>query len=115
MIKIAPIGTKQEQELICSRLGTAFLNQAMAYKASENDIPVGICQFISSGSSASILCTRTSNRELYSILIRAVMNFCAFNGATSIIYEAKITDTEEKALKTMGFSIQSDRLLAHLV
>ena len=45
MLKVLPIQSKTDQELDCARCGITYRPDALAYRATVNDVFVGMCQF----------------------------------------------------------------------
>ncbi len=103
MIEIMPVGSKQEQELICARLGVTFRSDSLAYKISKDAHATGICQFRIYQKDADIFCLIAEEEELYCYLLRAVMNFCSFNGVLSAHYIGDLSRVED-CIEKLGFS-----------
>ena len=110
MLLIQPIPTKKEQEELCRRCGVVFDADMMAYRAVDNGVFVGICQFIIRDNLGLICDLKNSedsdDRDALFIMGRQTLNFIDLCG----VHLAEYIGTEADAvlLKRIGFRLSAD-------
>lgn len=114
MLKIKPIREKSEQERMCSLCGVEYKETHMAYGAYENEVPLGVSQFIIEGGAGYISefasVKGTFDDEAMFILGRGVENFIDSVGAHDAYYGGE--DTE--FVRSLGFSEKDGKLYMDL-
>ena len=105
MLKVLPIQSKAEQEALCLRCHVKFDPDLLAYAATVDDDPVGICQFKlteKSGLVYDIAPTPELNSfEALFVMGRGTLNFIDLCGVHHATYVGKVTD--EPLLRAIGF------------
>ena len=110
MIKVLPIQSKADQELDCARCGIPFRPDALAYRATVNDVFVGMCQFKLTDKGGEIydIVELEGHRDFEAMFVmgRAALNFIDLCG---VHYAYVVADTlDESLLRAIGFSKNAD-------
>ena len=110
MLKILPIQTKEEQELLCARCAAAYDPELLAYKALVDGELKGVCQFTMDTNGGRII-TFTSVPNGYEfepmfVMGRAALNFIDLCGVHRAYFDAKCDN--ETLVKAIGFSRNAD-------
>lgn len=110
MLSVLPIQSKSEQEAVCRLCGIEYDIELLAYKLSDDESIVGICQFkmAPEGGVIKNLVCRPGNEHFEYLLMlgRGTLNFCDNCGARY----AYLDDGSIDALtaKAIGFSPNSE-------
>ena len=119
MLKVLPIQSKEEQEILCGRCGIKFDPDLLAYVASVDGETVGVCQFklnseggfihdiatlLDREETADKASRDASDFEALFVLGRGALNFIDLCGAHSVKASAETTD--ETLLRARGFKKQ---------
>ena len=110
MIKVLPIPSKADQELDCARCGIPFRPDTLAYRATVNDVFVGMCQFKLSPTGGEIydIVELEGHRDFEAMFVmgRAALNFIDLCG---VHYARIVSDKlDESLLRAIGFSKNKD-------
>jgi hypothetical protein len=110
MIKVLPIQSKADQELDCARCGIPFRPDALAYRATVNDVFVGMCQFKLTDKGGEIydIVELEGHRDFEAMFVmgRAALNFIDLCG---VHYAYVVADNlDESLLRAIGFSKNAD-------
>jgi len=106
MIKVLPIQSKTDQELDCARCGIPFRPDTLAYRATVNDVFVGMCQFKLTDKGGEIYdiveLDRHRDFEAMFVMGRAALNFIDLCG---IHYAYVVSQSmDESLLRAIGFT-----------
>ena len=110
MLKITPIGTKQEQQTLCGVCEIPFDADCLAYRAYDDDVFLGISQFrIARGHGIIknlVSAPGVSDFEAMFILGRATMNFIDLLGLHTCVCPMDAGD--RRLLVAIGFTPTED-------
>ena len=110
MIKVLPIQSKTDQELDCARCGIPFRPDALAYRATVNDVFVGMCQFKLTDKGGEIydIVELEGHRDFEAMFVmgRAALNFIDLCGVHYAYVAAEGLD--ESLLRAIGFTKNPD-------
>ena len=108
MLKVLPIQSKLRQEEICLDCGVKYNADLLAYAATEDDVPAGICQFRLTDRGGEIY-DIAPTKEHYSfkalfVMGRGALTFIDLCGVHSAYYKGEIENEEKERLITaIGF------------
>ena len=110
MLKVLPIQSKADQELDCARCGIPFRADALAYRATVNDVFVGMCQFKLTDHGGEIYdiaqLPDQNDFEAMFVMGRAALNFIDLCG---VHYARYISDPPDESLaRAIGFTKNAD-------
>jgi hypothetical protein len=121
MLKVLPIQTKQQQEQFCLRCHISFNPDLLAYAATVDEEPVGICQFRLTDQGGEIhdlarVCDRpeaadpkaraASDFEAMFVMGRGTLNFIDLCGVHYARFVGE--NPEEGLLRAIGFKQNED-------
>ncbi len=116
MLKVLPIQSKIKQEELCLQCDIPYNPDLLAYAATVDDEPVGICQFKLSDKGGEIydlakLPNRTESKacsdfEAMFVMGRGTLNFIDLCGVHRAYYRGENPD--EQLLRAIGFSKNDD-------
>ena len=119
MLKVLPIQSKAEQEALCLCCHVKFDPDLLAYAATVDDDPVGICQFKLTDRGGVIYDlakidghvekTPGSDFEAMFVMGRGTLNFIDLCGVHSATF---VGDADEALLRAIGFSKNEDGVFA---
>ena len=106
MLKVLPIQSKADQELDCARCGIQYRADALAYRATVNDVFVGMCQFKLTDHGGEIYdiaqLPDKDDFEAMFVMGRAALNFIDLCG---VHYAKLVTDKLDESLaRAIGFT-----------
>ena len=110
MLKVLPIQSKADQELDCARCGITYRPDALAYRATVNDVFVGMCQFKLTEHGGEIYdiakLPDVEDFEAMFVMGRAALNFIDLCGVHRAFFDAEYDN--ETLIQAIGFSKNSD-------
>ncbi len=110
MLLIQPIPTKKEQQELCLRCGVTFDPDMLAYRAVDDGVFVGICQFIirdDKGILRDLKNAKDSNdRDALFIMGRQTLNFIDLCGIHQAEYRG--LEPDDALLRRIGFHLSED-------
>ena len=110
MLKVLPIQSKADQELDCARCGITYRPDALAYRATVNDVFVGMCQFKLTEHGGEIYdiakLPDVEDFEAMFVMGRAALNFIDLCGVHYARYLSE--DIDESLALAIGFTKNSD-------
>ena len=105
MLKVLPIQSKTDQELDCARCGITYRPDALAYRATVNDVFVGMCQFKLTEHGGEIYdiakLPDVEDFEAMFVMGRAALNFIDLCGVHTAFFDADYDN--EVLIKAVGF------------
>lgn len=109
MYCIRPVQTKEEQELVCKKLGCEYDADMLAYSArTESGELLGVCQFIIKDETGYIKelveSKELDDYEAVFIMARATLNFIDLCGAKLAVYMGE----EKPIVRALGFKKNED-------
>ena len=120
MLKVLPIQSKEEQEILCGRCGIKYGPDLLAYVASVDGETVGMCQFKLNAEGGFIYDIATlldrdepadkaaraaSDFEALFVMGRGALNFIDLCGVHRAFFVGEVTD--EGLIKAIGFKKNS--------
>ena len=110
MLKVLPIQNKTDQELDCTRCGIPFRPDALAYRATVDDVFVGMCQFKLTDHGGEIYdiahLPEKDDFEAMFVMGRAALNFIDLCGVHYAKYVSN--DIDESLARAIGFTKNAD-------
>ena len=110
MLKVLPIQSKTDQELDCARCGITYRPDALAYRATVNDVFVGMCQFKLTEHGGEIYdiakLPDVEDFEAMFVMGRAALNFIDLCGVHYARYLSENID--ESLARAIGFTKNGD-------
>ena len=110
MIAVKPIEDKQEQERLCAVCGIPFLPNALAYRAEDDGVFAGMCQFGMDAAGGHLhhvaRAPETALDDALFIMGRAALNFIDLCGVHTADYRGPVTDAA--LLARIGFKQTED-------
>ena len=105
MITVLPIQTKEEQKELAARCGIPYREELLAYRAENNGVFAGICQFrmdAAGGHIADLACpVGSKDTDALFVMGRAALNFIDLCGVHLAFFEGNTDD--EALLRRIGF------------
>ena len=106
MITVKPIETKAEQARLCALCGIPFDAELLAYRAEDEGVFAGVCQFKLDGEGGHLYhlaapVGETQNEALF-VLGRATLNFIDLCGVKTAFFEGE--GIPDALLRRIGFA-----------
>jgi hypothetical protein len=108
MLKVLPIQSKQEQELICHKCSVEYKPELLAYSAEMDGVLAGVCQFkltAEGGILYDIAAADDYTGDLFEPLFvmgRGTLNFIDLCGVHRAYFDGEVKD--EGLLRAIGFT-----------
>ena len=110
MITVKPIQNKEDQAALCRLCGIDFLPDALAYRAEDDQVFAGICQFGMDGDGGHLFhlakAPDTAFDDALFVMGRAALNFIDLCGVHNADYRGDVRD--ERLLRRIGFRLTGD-------
>lgn len=114
MLKVLPIQTKAEQELICEKCNVKYDPDLMAYAATVDDVLAGVCQFRLTDKGGMLYdlapAVGTNDFEALFVMGRGTLNFIDLCGVHKAFFVGENCD--ERLLLAVGFKKNEDGVFA---